>query len=130
MAFDWLKKITGNNPKKARDNGTDRNAVIKRVVAAAADDVNKRDSEVLPVLAATATATAEPAPARAVPPAPRPHVELEIPRDKVAQRAFEIWIRKGRPFGTSDADWLHAEAELNAELRHAPENEPLPNKPR
>jgi hypothetical protein len=55
---------------------------------------------------------------------------VDIPREKVAQRAYEIWVRKGRPFGTADQDWLQAEAEIRAELLYRPAPEPLPNKPR
>jgi hypothetical protein len=51
-----------------------------------------------------------PAPAaKAAPPAP-----VEIPADKIAARAFEIWVERGRQPGTAQDNWLQAEAELRA----------------
>jgi hypothetical protein len=44
----------------------------------------------------------------------------EIGRDRVAARAYEIWVRNGRPEGTADRDWLQAEAELRAERAAGP----------
>jgi hypothetical protein len=38
-----------------------------------------------------------------------------IPREKIAMRAYEKWIKKGRPDGTDVQDWVEAEAELKAE---------------
>lgn len=120
MVIEWLKKLGGANTGKPRDNGTDRNAVIQRVVAgAAADTLKKTDSAV------QSTATVD-----APRPPSTPPVVYHIPRDKVAQRAYEMWVRKGKPFGTSDQDWLEAEAEVRAELTARPDGEPLPNKPR
>jgi hypothetical protein len=49
--------------------------------------------------------------ARAV---PGPRAAVEVPRDRVADRAYGIWLRNGRPEGTADRDWLQAEAELRA----------------
>lgn len=55
--------------------------------------------------------------------------EVEIPRDKIAARAYEIWVRRGQQPGSSVQDWLDAEAELRAEYQdHHPE--PLPTQPR
>ncbi len=45
---------------------------------------------------------------------PVPRVAAEPPRDRVAARAHEIWVRNGRPAGTADRDWFQAEAELRA----------------
>lgn len=45
---------------------------------------------------------------------PTPH--LMVPHEKIATRAYERWIKKGRPQGTQVQDWLEAEAELKAEL--------------
>ncbi len=50
-----------------------------------------------------------------MPPGPLPD-KVEIPWERVAQRAYEIWVRKGRPADTQVPDWLAAEAELRAEL--------------
>lgn len=33
--------------------------------------------------------------------------------EEVAQRAFEIWLRKGCPNGCDEANWLEAEEELS-----------------
>ncbi len=59
--------------------------------------------------AAPQVAEQTPAPAIAEAPA------VSIPREKVAQRAYEKWVARGRPVGTSTQDWLEAEAELRAE---------------
>ncbi len=61
--------------------------------------------------------------------APRP-APLEIPHDKIAARAAEIWDRKGRPHGQDEQNWAEAEAELRVEYAAQPDSEPLPNKPR
>ncbi len=54
-------------------------------------------------------------------------IAAEIPREKIAQRAYEIWVARGKPAGTSQQDWLEAEAQLRAETRAA---EPLPRRSR
>jgi hypothetical protein len=41
---------------------------------------------------------------------------LVIPHEKIAQRAYEKWIKRGRPQGTEMQDWLEAENELRAEM--------------
>jgi len=41
---------------------------------------------------------------------------LVIPHEKIAQRAYEKWIKRGRPQGTELQDWLEAENELKAEM--------------
>lgn len=38
-------------------------------------------------------------------------------RALIEQRAYEIWIRHGRPDGTAFHDWLAAEAELRSPRR-------------
>lgn len=43
-----------------------------------------------------------------------PH--LSIPHEKIASRAYERWVKKGRPPGSHVQDWLEAEAELKAEV--------------
>jgi hypothetical protein len=40
---------------------------------------------------------------------------VKIPHDKIAMRAYEKWVKRGRPHGTDKQDWLEAEAELRAE---------------
>jgi hypothetical protein len=39
-----------------------------------------------------------------------------IPHEKIAMRAYEKWVKRGRPPGTDFQDWIEAEAELRAEL--------------
>jgi hypothetical protein len=39
-----------------------------------------------------------------------------VPHDKIAQRAYEKWCKRGRPHGTEKQDWYEAEAELTAEM--------------
>ena len=65
----------------------------------------------------------------APPPAPAPEV-LEIPHDKIAARAAEIWERNGHPHGQDVQNWMEAEAELRAEFAADPDPEPLPRKSR
>lgn len=137
MALSWIRKqLTGNDPDRpgVRDNGTDRNAVIKRIVSAASDDPKKSDSasgtEKVPAPSAKTTDEIPSPFTRQNTPPPRPGLTDDIPPEKIAARAFEVWVRKGRPFGTSDQDWLAAEAELKAELMYRPDDDDLPNKPR
>jgi hypothetical protein len=42
--------------------------------------------------------------------------------DAIATRAFELWIRDGKPENQSEANWLEAECEL-ATGRHQPRAE-------
>ncbi len=70
--------------------------------------------------------TAEPTTATVTAPAP---AVLEIPHDKIAARAAEIWDRKGRPHGQDVQNWMEAEAELRAEFATSVP-EPLPRKSR
>jgi hypothetical protein len=39
-----------------------------------------------------------------------------IPHEKIAMRAYEKWIKRGKPQGTQMQDWLEAEMELKAEM--------------
>jgi hypothetical protein len=41
---------------------------------------------------------------------------LMIPHEKIAMRAYEKWIKRGRPMGTEMQDWLEAENELKTEM--------------
>jgi hypothetical protein len=90
----------------------DRNAVIQRIVTAAAQE--SLDQPPLTPVKRTPTP----------PPAPSPlasqllgHSEPEeaIPAELIAERAKAIWIANGKPAGTAAADWARAEAELMAE---------------
>jgi hypothetical protein len=42
-------------------------------------------------------------------------VSQQIPREKIAMRAYEKWCQRGRPCDGSDQqDWLAAEAEIRS----------------
>ena len=41
---------------------------------------------------------------------------LKIPHEKIAMRAYENWVKRGRQMGSPEQDWLEAEAELRAEF--------------
>ena len=48
-------------------------------------------------------------------------LRTDIPPDKIAARAYEIWVRKGKPDGLDLQNWSEAEAELRAEFaQHSP----------
>ncbi|MBN9117968.1 MAG: DUF2934 domain-containing protein [Planctomycetes bacterium] len=72
---------------------------------------------------AAPVSTAVPPPVAALPP-------IDIPHDKIEARAYEIWVRKGKPHGLDLENWTEAEAELRAEFAARPNPEPLPRKPR
>lgn len=40
---------------------------------------------------------------------------VRVPHDKIAMRAYEKWVKRGRPHGTDVQDWVDAENELKAE---------------
>ena len=73
-------------------------------------------------------ATANPSPAPVAP--PPADGAADIPHDKIAARAYEIWVRKGQLDGQDFQNWTEAEAELRAEFAARPDPEPLPRKPR
>ena len=50
------------------------------------------------------------------PPMAPPTTPFKIPHEKIAMRAYEKWIKRGRPHGTDRQDWLEAEAELRSEF--------------
>ncbi len=75
--------------------------------------------------AAPASAAAVPVAPAAVPLSPMFVAEpVELPHDKISARAYEIWVRKGRPHGLDAQNWLEAEAELRAEFAAPPEAPP------
>ena len=39
-----------------------------------------------------------------------------IPQEKIAQRAYEKWLKRGCSHGSDQQDWIDAEAELRAEV--------------
>jgi Protein of unknown function (DUF2934) len=40
----------------------------------------------------------------------------KIPHERIAMRAYEKWVQRGRPQGTALQDWIEAEAELVKEV--------------
>ena len=40
---------------------------------------------------------------------------VKVPHEKIAMRAYEKWVKKGRPHGSHEQDWVEAETELKAE---------------
>lgn len=48
--------------------------------------------------------------------------QFKVPHDKIAMRAYEKWVKKGRPHGTNEQDWLEAETELKAEIARGASN--------
>jgi hypothetical protein len=106
MVFKWIKKLS-RSPKRYRDDSA-LIAVTQQVAAAAL--------------------TATPPPVRTM--APPPARPAEITSEMIAQRAYEIWVRKGRPAGTADQDWLDAEAQLRAELHSRCDYDTLSNQSR
>jgi hypothetical protein len=52
------------------------------------------------------------------PPSAQPSTmsSIPIPQEKIAMRAYEKWIKRGKPQGTEMQDWLEAEMELKAEM--------------
>jgi hypothetical protein len=39
-----------------------------------------------------------------------------LPHEKVAARAYENWVKRGKPHGSPEQDWKQAEQELRTEL--------------
>lgn len=44
---------------------------------------------------------------------------MKLPLDKVAQRAYEKWVKRGMHHGRDVQDWLEAEAEIRKEITGA-----------
>ncbi len=40
----------------------------------------------------------------------------KIPHEKIAMRAYDKWVKKGKPQGMDVQNWLEAEAELKTEM--------------
>jgi len=40
---------------------------------------------------------------------------VQIPHERIAMRAYEKWVQRGRPCGSDFQDWVEAEAELQKE---------------
>lgn len=62
---------------------------------------------------AAPTATPKSAPPKAAMPMPA------VPRERIAMRAYEKWLKRGCTHGHAEQDWLDAERELAAEMTKA-----------
>jgi hypothetical protein len=49
-------------------------------------------------------------------PVTQPPMTAKVPHERIAMRAYEKWVKRGRPQGTALQDWIEAEAELMKEL--------------
>jgi hypothetical protein len=49
-------------------------------------------------------------------PMQQPAPILKIPHEKICMRAYEKWVKRGRPMGSPEQDWVEAETELRAEF--------------
>lgn len=58
-------------------------------------------------------------------PAPTSAPMLKIPHERIATRAYEKWIKKGRPCGSAEKDWYEAEVELRAEVSRGATGMPM-----
>jgi hypothetical protein len=52
---------------------------------------------------------------------------MAVTNDQIAQRAFEIWEREGRPQGRDQDHWYQAEAELRKDTVRAAEAPIVPS---
>ncbi len=106
-----------HNTNKSKSNRTSK-ATTRRTPtkASAAPRGNKpAASKAAPTITATEAvkaAVAAEANARRRPAAGNLQPVITISRDEIAQRAYLIWLAKGKPQGQDEANWLEAEAEL------------------
>lgn len=61
--------------------------------------------------------------------ATNPSRSAEIPHEKIAQRAYELWCSRGKPSGSEREDWFAAIAQLRLEFQHVDDGS-SPRKPR
>jgi hypothetical protein len=47
---------------------------------------------------------------------------LRVPHEKIAMRAYEKWVKRGRPQGSETQDWYEAERELRDEMMRSTNN--------
>jgi hypothetical protein len=67
-----------------------------------------------------ATATAVPtATPKSAPPKAATHTPA-VPRERIAMRAYEKWLKRGCTDGHAEQDWFEAERELAAEMSKTP----------
>ena len=70
-------------------------------------------------MSSRATATAAPtATPKSAPPKVAAPMSV-LPRERIAMRAYEKWLKRGCTHGHADQDWLEAERELLLEMSKA-----------
>jgi len=62
--------------------------------------------------ASRATAVRRTATAKKEAPKAEPKVIMMMSHDQIAERAYHIWLKKGRPTGCDEDNWIEAEKEL------------------
>lgn len=45
---------------------------------------------------------------------------MMIPKEKIAMRAYEKWLKRGCKHGQDQQDWIEAEKEIRAEMAKMP----------
>jgi|GEM_PF-1947146 len=45
-----------------------------------------------------------------------PEIQMTLNHDQIAQRAFAIWVARGKPMGQDQQNWADAERQLRQEL--------------
>jgi hypothetical protein len=110
MIFGWFKRK--RKPNASGDSGRPGAVAELAPVTPAVADLAPTPEPVLPTEPFT------------------PPAEVSFPADKIAARAYEIWVRKGRPNGADLENWTQAEAELRAEVAANPPPGPHVRKPR
>lgn len=109
--FNWLFGQRSKREQLQQPDRSERNAVIRRIVTAAAETTQKTDRNAESRFFG-AVITEE---------GTQASITETLPRDRIAERAFEIWIRNGRPTGTADRDWDQAIRELSNEMTPVPQ---------
>lgn len=56
---------------------------------------------------------------------PIQHTAINVIHEAIATRAYELWVRDGKPENQADATWLAAEQELMTGRRKAQPGSPL-----
>jgi hypothetical protein len=51
------------------------------------------------------------------PPTAQPTSSPPVPHEKIAQRAYEKWLKRGQQHGRDVQDWVEAEMELREEMK-------------
>lgn len=107
------KKTTASSASNA--STASKLKASEQVKATVAAEANARRTNPGPVKGATKGKNSR-TPDR---PQARPEATITISQDEIAERAYLLWLAKGRPQGQDETNWLEAEAELVGSLTHA-----------